>query len=77
MSKSPDRPASSAGLNLSLLNVHLTGQILAGVPGITTLQSDFDGGRDVWKRALSRAEGVVVALRELKWPFRLSSSSDL
>lgn len=45
-------------LNLLLLNVHLGGQNLAGVPGIKSCMVTLmeEGGE--WKGALSTAEGV-------------------
>lgn len=58
-------------LNLSLLNVHLTGQILAGVPGIrtsrVTLMEEGMCGRELW----AGQRGWGCSLWELKMAFQI------
>lgn len=45
------RQASQLAESVTIECVSLASQILQVFPGITTSQSDFDGGRDVGKRA--------------------------
>lgn len=77
VSKSPDRPASSAGWICHYWMCISTGQILAGVPGITNSPEWLWWRKGCVEESSEQGRGVrVVASENWKWPFRLSSSSD-